>query len=128
VTVRNNSLTSNTFGIYLDDSATVASIIYNNIQDSKQNNLVLDDVPTNVNAAYNWWGTTDNQAINQTIYDYKNDFYLGNVNYVPLLTQPNPEAPSTQITVIPEFPAWILLPLFFVATFVVLVVRRRLVC
>ena len=47
-----------------------------------------------VNAAYNWWGTTDTQAISQKIYDNKNDFHLGTVTFEPFLTAPNPEAPD----------------------------------
>jgi hypothetical protein len=44
--------------------------------------------------SYNWWGTTDESAISQSIYDSKNDFNLGTVNFVPFLTAPNPNAPA----------------------------------
>ena len=37
-------------------------------------------------------GTTDQQAINQTIYDFKDDFTVGTVNFVPFLTAQNSEA------------------------------------
>lgn len=89
--IQNNSLTNNTFGIHLSGSASVESILYNNIQDSQQNNLFLDST-TDANATYNWWGTTNSQAINQTIHDFKNDFDLGTVTFVPILTEPNQEA------------------------------------
>jgi len=50
---------------------------------------------SNINATYNWWGTTDQQAINQTIHDSKNDFNLGTVSFVPFLTAPIPDAPTS---------------------------------
>jgi hypothetical protein len=43
----------------------------------------------------NWWGLTDVSAINQTIWDFKNDtVHLGIVNFSPFLNQSNPAAPS----------------------------------
>ncbi len=47
-----------------------------------------------INATYNYWGTTDQQAINQTIYDFKNDYNLGSVAFVPFLDLPNSQSPS----------------------------------
>jgi len=77
-----------------------------------------------LNTAYNWWGTTNTTAINQSIRDFKNDFNLGKVNFTPFLTEPNSEAAPT----IPEFPPWLLLPLFLVTTFLVIAVKKRFVC
>jgi hypothetical protein len=43
-------------------------------------------------AADNWWGTTDTQAIDAAIHDGNDDFNLGKVNYTPFLNQPNSQA------------------------------------
>ena len=91
--IQNNTITDNWDGIYYP--VTSALITYNNIFGNTQNNIALS-TPVNVNATYNWWGTTDTQAINQTIYDFKNNPSLGNVTFVPFLTDLNPSAPSVQ--------------------------------
>jgi hypothetical protein len=121
--IQNNTIVNNSVGV----EGGFTTLVYNNIYNNSEYNVRFTS-PETPNATYNWWGTTDTQAINQTIYDYKNDFYLANLNFVPFLTEPNPEAPSTQITIIPEFPSWLLIPLFLVATFAVIVFRKRLVC
>jgi len=54
----------------------------------------LQGTSSNIDASYNWWGTTDTQAINLTIYGSKYSFDLGTVSFVPFLTEPNPEAPE----------------------------------
>ena len=82
-----------------------------------------EETTNNIDATNNWWGTTDPQAINLSIRDYKYDFGLGTVSFVPFLTEPNPEATSHPI---PEFPSIILLPLFLTATLVVTIIRKRL--
>ena len=41
-------------------------------EDHLQYSLTLRS--TNISATNKWCGTTDTQAINQTIYDFKNDF------------------------------------------------------
>ena len=40
--------------------------------------------PNNYNLADNWWGTTNQTAIANAIYDSKNDFNLGTVNFLPI--------------------------------------------
>lgn len=82
-----------------------------------------EETTNNIDATNNWWGTTDPQAINLSIRDYKYDFGLGTVSFVPFLTEPNPEATSDPI---PEFPSIILLPLFLTATLAVTIIRKRL--
>jgi hypothetical protein len=80
--IQNNTMN----GIINPSSAS--TIIYNNIGRSAIHLTTANDI----NATYNWWGTTDTQVINQSIYDFKNDFNLGVVNFVPFLTEPNPQA------------------------------------
>jgi len=90
----NNTISQNSVGIYLTESqyGAAPTISYNNFENNT-NNIYLDQsTPNNVNATYNWWGTTDNQAINQSIHDYKNDFTLGTVSFIPFLTSPNPQS------------------------------------
>lgn len=103
---KNNTVANNTVGIeggqgivvWEEDSANNTrriesislTLIYNNIYG---NMLNFNYTPSaDGNAAYNWWGTANQQAIGQTIYDYKNDFLLGRVNYTPFLEEPNPQA------------------------------------
>lgn len=88
--IRNNTIANNTVGIYSYKSLT---IIYNNIQDNSEYNIRLEPYAKDANATYNWWGTTDTQAISQSIYDNKNDFNMGTVTFTPFLTSPNSEAP-----------------------------------
>ncbi len=42
----------------------------------------------NVDATHNWWGTTDAVQIESNIYDYYDDYYLGKLNYNPILDGP----------------------------------------
>jgi hypothetical protein len=90
-TVQNNTIANNQVAISLN-SAVSPTIVWNNIENSSQYNIKLASTSNNINASNNWWGTADTQAINQTIYDFKYDFNLGTVNFVPFLTEPNPEA------------------------------------
>jgi hypothetical protein len=97
-TIRDNTLTNNTVGICVSYpwgnnqpvfSAVIAgNNIYGNTKYDFQNQQ-----PTTVDATNNWWGTTDTQAISKAIYDYYDDFKIGQVTYYPYLTSPNPSAP-----------------------------------
>jgi hypothetical protein len=125
-TIQNNTIAHNAVGIYvhIGNYDGIPTIIYNNIHDNSDYNIQLaEDTEKDINATYNWWGTTDVSAINQSIYDFKNDFYLGTVNFVPFLTEPNPEEMSTPI---PEFQSWIILPLFLTTSFVAIIAKKRL--
>ena len=133
MTILNNTVTDSTVAISLGTSSVIMA--YNNILNYTQNSLILSEVSTAVNATYNWWGTTDTQAINLTIRDFKYDITLGTVTFVPLLTAQNPQAPSTSFslpmppmtptTVIPEFPSLTLLAVFLVVTSFLVVVKKR---
>jgi len=81
VTVKNNTVNS----IEVQGSSSPL-ITYNNIVSIRLS------PSTNVDAAYNWWGTTDTAEINRKIWDFNDDFNLGKVNYTPFLTAPNPQA------------------------------------
>ena len=119
-TIMNNSITNNDVGITIGDfsgeSPASPTIVYNDIHSNQIN--IKSEVSDDLNATYNWWGTTDTQAINQTIYDIKHDFNVGTVNYVPFLTESNPE--------IPEFPPWAFFPLVLIITLFSTVIKRKI--
>lgn len=105
-TIENNTVKNNSIGIAI---STPLSMTYNNIEGNNQSVYLLSS--NNLNAANNWWGTTDPQAINRTVYDSKNNSSLGTVTFVPFLASPNPEAMPTATVGVPEFTSWIILPL-----------------
>jgi parallel beta-helix repeat protein len=103
LTIQNNTITNNNVGISVSNSY-MPTIIENNLQNNTLNIQLTTDYSghsKDVDASNNWWGTTDTQAINQTIYDFKDDFTLGVVTFVPFLTAPNPEAMSNLNAPIP---------------------------
>lgn len=93
--IRNNTIIKNDIGVGISGDPNPL-IMFNNIQGNNDYSVHLglnwNERSSNINATYNWWGTTDIDAINQTVYDFKNDFNLGRVDFVPFLTEPNPAA------------------------------------
>ncbi|MGA2387262.1 MAG: hypothetical protein ABSG33_12115 [Candidatus Bathyarchaeia archaeon] len=146
--IEENLITNNTNGISVEAYGGIVTpaILNNNIYQNSHN--LSWELPNNIDVTNNWWGTTDLQAINATIYDNKNDFNLGTVNFVPFLTAPNPQAPNLNTpmptpspsssptpTVIstsstpstPEFPSAICLILIIItSTIGILAYRRKL--
>jgi hypothetical protein len=98
--IRNNTIGINIIGM---DITLPANLTQNNIFGNTQYNLRMSmSNTTTIDATYNWWGTTDTQAINQTIRDHKTSPSVGQVNFTPFLNEPNPQAPATQsINLIP---------------------------
>ena len=95
-TIQNNTFQFCESAIAVGPTSTQLPIIisYNNFENSSEYNVYWG-APNNINAANNWWGTTDKGTINQSIYDFKNNFNSGAVNFVPFLVAPNPEAGLT---------------------------------
>jgi parallel beta-helix repeat protein len=95
--IQNNTLTKNTIGIAIRGSPN-PNIVYNNIESNQQYSMSYEywsGMPvSNIDVPNNWWGATDTQTINQTIYDYKNDFNVGKLNFAPFLTLANSKAPT----------------------------------
>ena len=90
VTVENNTIENNALGIA---TSALLSVTYNNIEGNNQS--VYLTASNNLNATNNWWGTTDTQAISQSIHDSDDDSTLGKVAFVPFLTEPNPAVTPT---------------------------------
>ncbi len=88
--IDSNTITNNQVGIHNPFSGSI--INNNNILGNSKNSITAADA--SVNAENNWWGTTDTQTINQTIYDAKIDHDLGTITFVPFLNSPNPMAPA----------------------------------
>ncbi len=92
--IKNNTIAKNSNGIRYA-SPYDCLIEYNNFYQNNQYNIYLRyETTSNITATNNWWGTIATSEINQTIYDFKNDFNLGKVNFVPFLLAPNPQAPT----------------------------------
>jgi parallel beta-helix repeat protein len=92
--IGNNTIANNSVGINLIRSPSPV-IILNNIQNNTDYNVYLNTgTSATINAPYNWWGSTNASDISRAIYDFKNDFNLGNVSFVPFLTSPNYVAPA----------------------------------
>jgi hypothetical protein len=97
VNIFNNTLTNNAIGFYTFQNPL--SFSYNNIYNSTQSSIYQGSA--DVIVTYNWWGTTDAKAIDQMIPHYfPNHSPMGNVTYIPFLTEPNPQAmPNPHISV-----------------------------
>jgi hypothetical protein len=97
--IRNNTIIGNSVGFNLIGSPS-PTIMFNNIHDNDDYNIYLyDNSGSDIVATQNWWGTTDVSSINQSIRDFKNDFNLGTVTFVPFLMELNPNAPNLPLMV-----------------------------
>ena len=110
--IQNNTIIQNEIGVRFN-SAEDCKFLYNNLQGNANYSLYFLGGANDLNATYNWWGTTDPQLISQSIYDYYDDFNLGRVNYAPFLNEPAiPEFPSIlsmMLTLMPLLAATLLL-------------------
>lgn len=94
VTISNNNITNFNSGIavmnILSDPATMY-LTNNNLFSNINYNFEMKNAQiTTINVPSNYWGTTDQLAINSKIYDYFDDNSLGKVNYCPFLDAPSP--------------------------------------
>ena len=91
--IQNNTFIDNENAIGIGPFNNITGIAYNNFQDNFINlNGPSDTLFASnqfIDAANNWWGTTNLQAVNSSI-----NCQISTVNYLPILTQPNPAAPS----------------------------------
>ena len=104
--IRNNTIVNNEVGMKIWVNFASLTFIYNNIQDDLNCSIYLigqhSGMPRDIDAAYNWWGTTNSSKISEQIYDSKNPDYqppapwgyeiTGVATFTPFLTEPNPQA------------------------------------
>jgi len=88
--IHSNTITNNKIGIH--NPLAAASIHYNNILGNLVNSITA--TTSDIFANDNWWGTTDIDVINQTIYDHIDDDKWGTVFYTPILIVPSQTAPA----------------------------------
>jgi parallel beta-helix repeat protein len=84
-----NYIYNNSYGIYLKAGSTGNNISYNNIIANTPWQF-YNDQDDDVTATNNWWGTTDNDAINASVYDWTYASSKGNVTYRPKLDGESP--------------------------------------
>ena len=92
--IQNNTIIDNSVGIYvtwIGLGGPSPIILNNNINYNSDFNFKTN-VPNDINATYNWWGTTNTSTIDLLIYDFYEDFNLRKVTYLPSLSQSNPNA------------------------------------
>jgi hypothetical protein len=118
-----NTIVNNIIGLRLDAPAL---LYQNNFENNFHYNIYLTTTK-NLNATYNYWGTTNQTEIENSIYDNKNDALLGTVNFTPFLTVPNPNAIPIQPSksTIPELSWLIILPLFLFVVFTAVLIEYR---
>jgi hypothetical protein len=93
--IRHNTVSYNSVGVDyydLDHAYGGGEFAFNNLDHNDE--AVSNTLSGDINAANNWWGTTDTAAIDGLIHDFNDDFSVGKVNYTPILTAPDPQAPT----------------------------------
>jgi len=86
--IEQNTITKSAIGLSFFGGSD-AIIRQNNIVENTYDLHLSIGTKNNIDAANNWWGTTDTTVIDQKIYDYNDDFNIGKVNYTPVLTTAN---------------------------------------
>jgi parallel beta-helix repeat protein len=121
LTIQNNTIVNNTIGIALSNPYT-PTIIYNNIYNNQTNLQLNQGANRDINASYNWWGSTNSTLISQGIIDFNDNFDLGRVTFAPFLTAPN----NVATPMIPEnFLAWAILTMLVVSALASVTIRKK---
>ena len=85
-TLSDNTISDNKGdGLFISSLNNALSINRNNIYSNSPYNVFLFQTPVQINAADNWWGTTDTSLIDSFIYDKNDNASLGSVIYQPLM-------------------------------------------
>lgn len=84
--IHHNVITGNETGIFCRQECEGARIVYNNIYANREYDLKMGDGhASDLDAANNWWGTTDVSAIRDRIFDHSREEYIGNAQIEPVL-------------------------------------------
>jgi parallel beta-helix repeat protein len=91
--VKFNNITENGIGIHFGRFKNGIIEKNNNYQNIHYNVYCNCDTDTNwcakeINITGNWWGTTNTNIINQSIYDFYDNFERSKIIYEPILTSP----------------------------------------
>ncbi len=102
-TALSNTLTGNGGNGLVIASGTPA-ISGNNLEGNHGVYDFVNNTANVISTISNWWGTTDSAAIDARVYDFLDDFNLGQVTYVPVLTGPAQTAPAyvRSVTISPD--------------------------
>ncbi len=108
-TVISNTLTSNSGSAIRVNAGSNFQINGNNLEGNQGTYDIENLTTTDIPAQNNWWGTTDAFAISQRIYDYDDDYTLGQVIYQPVAIGPIQSAPAyvRSVTLNPASPVGI---------------------
>ncbi len=91
-----NTIRNNQKGIVVSNAPTL-TVRNNNLENNGEYSFYLY-TGNNVDATSNWWGTTNTQTIENSIWDSTFEPYDGNVTINPILTAPNQEAYPNSLT------------------------------
>ncbi len=94
--ISDNTIRNNQEGIVVSNAPTL-TVKNNNLENNGNYSFYLY-TGNNVDATSNWWGTTDTQTIENSIWDSTFSSYDGTVTINPILTSPNPEAQPNSMT------------------------------
>jgi parallel beta-helix repeat protein len=94
--IKDNTIRNNLQGLVVGN-APALTVKNNNLENNGKYYVYLY-TGNNIDATNNWWGTTDTQAIESSIWDRTFDPYDGNVSINPILTAPNQEAYPNSMT------------------------------
>ena len=81
VVIKDSEITGNN----QSGASIYGEVHYNSIYDNSPYDLVATE---DVNATFNWWGTTNETLIEEHIFDYYDDYDIGKVTYKPHISSP----------------------------------------
>lgn len=87
--VNPNGYSGDFWAIQISDNASGMVIEYNDIFNNHCKYEIKNRSSSDINAKYNFWGTTDASSIAEKIYDYYDYMAFGKVIFEPFATQPN---------------------------------------
>ena len=88
-----NTIMGNTGGIAIGDARNAYPPVVANSNLVGNPTYMVVMRSTDINAAGNWWGTSEMDAIQEHIHDYYDDYHLGKAVVSPALTGPELDAP-----------------------------------